>query len=50
MFPFWFPVPESRRVKTFTSATFADIAKTIAEYFDVGNELSGTSFLEEILS
>ncbi|NLN65461.1 MAG: phosphopentomutase [Clostridiaceae bacterium] len=30
--------------------TFADIAKTIAEYFDVGNELSGTSFLEEILS
>lgn len=32
-----------------TRSTFADIAKTTAEYFGVRNELCGTSFLKQIL-
>ena len=32
-----------------TRATFADVGKTIADFFGVKNELSGTSFLAEVL-
>jgi phosphopentomutase len=32
-----------------TRATFADLGKTVADFFGVKNELSGTSFLSEVL-
>jgi len=31
-------------------SSFADVGKTIAEYFGVDNQLSGTSFLSQVLS